>query len=181
MESLIVSRMRSHGIPGKSLADVHFDVTVHIRHGDKAAEMRLVPAVRYIEVCRGIRRFLGRNISVFLLTDDPDALSEFQTRSDFDLFWLHYDFRGDNVHAKWVEHGDQAGLIGVEGVVLGARSDFYVGTFASNYDRIILHTKAVRYGGSSGWYFEVGERKCVTVAHCALLREEFDWQEVWLR
>ena len=53
-------------------------ISMHIRHGDKASEMRLVPTLRYFEAAAALQHSMALALvqQGFVSTEDPDALIE---------------------------------------------------------------------------------------------------------
>ncbi len=56
----------------------HGSIAMHIRHGDKAKEMKLVPAKTYLAAAEDLmkKQPLSFSKTLFVLSDDDDALAE---------------------------------------------------------------------------------------------------------
>ena len=59
-------------------------VSVHVRHGDKASEMQLLPNDHYVEQAEEILRVqTGMQRILFLSTDDPNTVLHFKQLQDW--------------------------------------------------------------------------------------------------
>jgi hypothetical protein len=133
-----------------------FDVTVHIRHGDKYREMPLVEDRHYMNVVEMLRQLEGRNLSVFLATDDPISVSFFRNQSGVQL----YDIPRMG-YSNFMES-----IYYLSNLWALTRCKFTVGTYSSNVDRWLRGLMNVVSNTSSSLFFEVGWRPCLSVTHC---------------
>ena len=152
-------------VPRGQLARNSFDVSVHVRHGDKWDEMTLVDDHHYVNVVRLIRKILGRDVSVFLLTDDEFTVEAFHRVEGIQLFHLKYPYREYNYQETFRTLGTKAVLYALADIWIACHARRHVGTFQSNVDRAIVEVNAVQFAMASELYFEI-ERPCVSAAHC---------------
>jgi hypothetical protein len=175
-ESAITEIMKTAGLPFNALQQAHFDVSVHVRKGDKIIrEMGAISDEHFIRTCLLIRKLLGRNITVFLCTDDNNALEAMKTVPGIRLFWLNYEFRKDNSFRKLAKHGDRATVQALADFALAARSTYFVGLWNSNVERLIMELRGTVYNMASNWYLEMGKMKCVSWAHCRIVHSDFNY------
>jgi hypothetical protein len=133
-----------------------FDIAVHIRHGDKAREMQEVPTVHYANVVRLVRRLVGRNVSVFLATDDPSAVAFFQRLDGIEFYTIERPLGG--AYFSMVYY--------LADIWASAKSTYTIGTDLSNVDRWIRALIDVGVGRASNVFFEVTNRSCISTVHC---------------
>ena len=134
-------------------------ITVHIRWGDKVDEMKLVPISDYIHAIQKVlddRRRRRRNnnnndkktaaANIFLATEDPQALTEFQTLApaDWNIYVDQYytdmlpyrvsDYNGSPKMSKQL-HG-RTGLVALGSLLVAMEANDFILTTASNWSRL---------------------------------------------
>lgn len=127
-------------------------ITVHIRWGDKKAEMKLVPIDAYVDAVHAIIRKRGlddleHNASIYLATEDPRAVAEFQDAapSSWSIYVDPYfaemlpyrnpKYNGNPQVAK--ELAGRPGLIALGSLLVAMEADAFVLTTASNWSRLL--------------------------------------------
>ncbi|KAH0795518.1 Phosphatidylinositol 4-phosphate 5-kinase 4 [Histomonas meleagridis] len=163
-----------------------YDASVFIRRGHKYLEMKLVSSDKYrypLEILRKLKSD-GNNkkLSVFVNSDDPEALNEFLKFSDiYDISYYNctrpkgghdHFIVTDNKIALWESVSSFANLVELINV------DHIIGTIGSNWGRLILELNLQKYpNGSRFPYFEVGENPCITPSQCRMCNRKisFSW------
>jgi hypothetical protein len=127
-------------------------VTVHIRWGDKADEMTLVPPTNYVQAVQHIQRDRHRSVetaSVFLATEDPRAVYEFVRAAPagwtiyVDAYFqemLQHRKKGDMYNASPQMANDlkgRPGLVALGSLLVAMEANDFVVTTASNWSRLI--------------------------------------------
>ena len=126
-------------------------ITVHIRWGDKKAEMELVPIVDYMKAIHDIveARGTNQNVSIFLATEDPKAVKAFQEAAPkewtiyLDQYYrdlLPYRQKEDVYNQNPMtakETKGRAGLVALGSLLLSMEANDYVLTTSSNWSRLM--------------------------------------------
>lgn len=126
-------------------------ITVHIRWGDKVDEMKLLDISEYIRAVQTLarkRRDDDATVNVFLATEDPRAVSAFQSRAPdhwniyldayFDDFLSHR--RNDTYNGSPLMAQDlkgRPGLVALASLLVAMEANDFVLTTASNWSRLI--------------------------------------------
>lgn len=135
-------------------------ITVHIRWGDKADEMKLLPITDYVE---GVERILTQrrqseilplsstddddDVNIFLATEDPHALQEFleAAPSTWKIYIDQY-FREMLSHRRSSYNGSplmsqdlkgRPGLVALGSLLVAMEANDFVLTTASNWSRLM--------------------------------------------
>lgn len=141
-------------------------IGVHVRRGDKSAEVPLVPIERFTAAIQEMSSTLGTT-TVFLASDDASTHSALQTAlgSSYKIIEQPrlapeaYQLRGDAARAMQPPFGEEeeekSVLIDVAGLV---RSAGFIGTASSNIDRLVYFqrdtskpTVSLDEGGNDGF------------------------------
>jgi hypothetical protein len=129
-------------------------ITVHIRWGDKADEMTLLPVSDYIEAVERIL-YQRRNdnlqwsddVHIFLATEDPRALEEFQEAapSTWKIYIDQYfremtpyrraSYNGSPLMSQ--DLGGRPGLVALGSLLVAMEANDFVLTTASNWSRLM--------------------------------------------
>jgi hypothetical protein len=174
-ESAIREVIRHEGFPFADLAAASFDVSIHIRGGDKKSETQRADTKCYIASVDLIRRLLGRRVSVFLCTDVPSALEEFRRAKGIDLYFVNIPWRPHNSFLTLKPFGDRAGLMTVADIFLATKSRYFIGEWASNVDRLIVELRSTVMALASNPFLEQGKADCISTAHCEMLGRKFNY------
>jgi hypothetical protein len=134
----------------------HNLITVHIRWGDKADEMELIPITKYIDAVYEILEQRRRNridntagVHIFLSTEDPEALRQFQAAVPMD--WNIYI---DQYHIELLPHRREStiyngipqmarelsgrpGLIALGSLLVAMEANDFILTTSSNWSRLM--------------------------------------------
>lgn len=137
-------------------------ITVHIRWGDKKAEMYLLPIKHYINavnriVYRNIRRRNSHNwfdfdeeVHIYLSSEDPEAVRQFvdNAPSHWNIYFDQYYVEmlryrdavgsangGNSMIAKLL--GGRSGVIALGSLLVAMEAKYYVLTTGSNWSRLM--------------------------------------------
>jgi hypothetical protein len=129
-------------------------ITVHIRWGDKKAEMELLPVSDYIEAVEQILRQRSDenlqwsdDVSIFLATEDPRAFEEFEVAapSNWTIYVDQY-FREMEPHRIASYNGNplmsqnlggRPGLVALGSLLVAMEANDFVLTTGSNWSRLM--------------------------------------------
>jgi hypothetical protein len=153
-------------------------VSLHIRHGDKHVEMKLVPTEAYLEAAVRLVKMHPMALAprgIFMSTEDPEApvtatkmLGERPELSQWSLAW--YDVpRANSNGPEQLNQFDlprgQLTRIWILQILLALECDAWVGTRGSNWNRIIDELRCVWVPKCQNVFEEVGDfdrwEKCV--------------------
>lgn len=161
----------------------HHSISIHVRHGDKASEMNLVPFSSYISAATKVanenpsRGTVSKTI--FLSTEDPlvidemyniaatEIMSDTKGPTTSNLEWTFFYTAGiprrNGGPKEEVAPGEevQTTLMHLGELMLSLESGAWVGTRASNWCRLVDELAQVWVGGagaggSPGVFLEVG-------------------------
>jgi len=156
-------------------------VSMHIRHGDKGIEMKLVPTMDYVRAAEEVQYHLPVSFArrtAFLSTEDPGAIAEASTAYEagdvkgvgpyWTMFW--YDVPRNNIDGRTQLTAFASGSkkqmsrahltrIWWLQLLMALECDAWVGTRGSNWNRLIDELRCVWVGKCFNPYVEVGSRK----------------------
>jgi hypothetical protein len=139
-------------------------ITVHMRWGDKANEMALVPVQKYLDAVQHILSNRGRkHVHILLATEDPKALRAFQEAApvDWNVYvdayfheMLPHRIEAYNGSPKMSrELNGRPGLAALGSLLVAMEANDFVLTTASNWSRIMNELRIAvlesRYPGST--------------------------------
>ena len=153
-------------------------VSLHIRHGDKGIEMRLVPTEAYMEAAARLVKMHPMALAprgVFMSTEDPDApvaagrlLAEAPGFAHWSLAWYDVPRANSNGPEQLSQFDLPRGVLSriwLLQILLALECDAWVGTRGSNWNRIIDELRCVWVPKCQNVYEEVGDferwEKCV--------------------
>ena len=145
-----------------------YDISLHIRHGDKGSEMKLIDADVYKEAIK-ILTSLGmkKNYTVYVNADDQESVDIIHTLpydvASFNQSRSNYGYN-ENIKKKL------SGLESFANLYNQIRADHCVGTIGSNWNRLIYELKSTVGMKSDGFILEVGDTNCMSVSHCILAK-----------
>jgi hypothetical protein len=124
-------------------------ITVHIRWGDKAREMQLVPISDYIQAIEEVldqRKSNDKTANIFLATEDPQAVKEFQKLAPakwniyLDQYYtdmLPYRISEYNGSPKMsAQLNGRTGLVALGSLLVAMEANDFILTTASNWSRL---------------------------------------------
>jgi len=152
---LVFASYHKEGIPRDGRLVPPNLITVHVRWGDKKAEMRLVQMKEYIEAVKEIvnkrdQKSNGRDdesIHIFLATEDPEAVTAFheQAQPNWKIYVDQYfqdllehrnpEYNGNPKMTKELE--GSPGVIALGSLLLAMEANDFVLTTASNWSRLM--------------------------------------------
>ncbi len=131
-----------------------YDISSHIRHGDKGSEMKLIDADVYKEAIKIITSLgMKKNYTIYVNADDQESVDAIHSLScdvaSFNQGRYNYGV-SQNKNVKNV------GLISFANLYNQIRADHSVGTIGSNWNRLIYELKLTVGMKSDGFILEVG-------------------------
>lgn len=126
-------------------------ITVHIRWGDKKAEMNLVPIQEYVDAVQKLAsdsNLKGSEVNIFLATEDPQAVTQFQDAAQAHQWKVFVGTYFQDFHAERDQriHGNprmskkldgRPGLVAVASLLIALQANHFVLTTRSNWSRLI--------------------------------------------
>lgn len=152
----------------------HYDVSIHVRHGDKIVEMKLVYGKDCLGALKIIKMLLNKNkLNIFLSTDDQRIINWFVKNTNESI--TYFDFHLGNYN---FEQAHKLGSILVAQMLANMKhslfSTYVIGTISSNWNRLIIELRDTLAGYANNYYFEIGDHSCISVEHCKILKKRFD-------
>jgi hypothetical protein len=148
-------------------------VSIHIRHGDKSKEMKLVPTSRYLQAAEDLVEMnpFGYQRTAFMSTEDPSAIEEMVASSHSERWrWLWWDVPRINSNgpeqlvALNMKRGELTFIWWLQ-LFIALEADGWVGTRGSNWNRLIDELRCVWVPKCQNVFEEVGDferwEKCV--------------------
>lgn len=122
-------------------------ITVHVRWGDKADEMKLVPITEYIRAVKELAEDQSP-VHVYLSTTDPAAVYEFVSQSPnawnihvdayFQEYYKQQSFGKYNANPLLsLEHNGEPGFMALASLLVALEANAFVLTTASNWSRLL--------------------------------------------
>ena len=164
-------------IRNKSLVNPkdHYDVMIHVRHGDKYTEMKLINTEDYVYPLVIISKLLKRKLNVFVSSDDQKAIDYLINLDSNKYEFSYYNFKHHPNGYNNGKRGFDNSLQTFADLFESAKGNYMIGTFGSNVDRLILELR-LQYGGDMNLtFFDVSETLCVTCVQCRSLDMKFNF------
>jgi hypothetical protein len=148
-------------------------IAIHIRGGDKWREMTLIHATKYINAAIENIRNMPLSFSqrvVFTSADDPEklALAREQAEQENLTFAFTHLPRQDGGHSlsAWLQEGNKADRFygHLLQLLMSLEADSWIGTRASNWNRLIDELRCVWVDKCQNMFTEVGD-----------LFDEYNW------
>lgn len=149
-----------------------YDLAVHVRHGDKYKEMKLINAKNYFPAIQIYSKIFGKKldeINVFVSTEDPDVINWFINQSGCSVSYVKYARNNPNLRSM-VKMGDNLALISLANLRLSLRTNVRVDTMASNWNRLIFELMQTTTENAEAMVFEMGIMSSLTAEHYTLLK-----------
>jgi glycoprotein 6-alpha-L-fucosyltransferase/import inner membrane translocase subunit TIM50 len=140
-------------------------ISLHVRHGDKAVEMALIPFAKYLEASEKLATMQTLSLSktVFVSTEDPDVIAALQANGTHGWVGLYSDIPRLNIDGrKQMKLASNMGQLHLLQLLMALECDAWVGTRNSN------------------WAALIDELRCVWVAKCANPFVEVGLQKDWM-
>lgn len=150
-----------------------YDVSVHVRHGEKSSEMKLVYGDEIMKVIKVICKVLNKEkLNIFVSSEDPKVIEWFNEKSGHSI--TYFDFHLANFYPK--QYTKLASVLVPQMLANMKHSlfaNFVIGTIGSNWNRLLIELRMTTAGYANNYYFEVGDHVCLSVEHCKLLKKDF--------
>ncbi|OHT04002.1 hypothetical protein TRFO_28603 [Tritrichomonas foetus] len=149
-----------------------YDISIHVRHGDKHYEMPLINDANYLAPIKIIQRLLGREPTIFLSTEDHRTINFFlKHNNSYKISYYNYE-RANEGFIQLESRGSDISLISWANFVESTHCAFHIGTYGSNWNRLIFEIQRGEHAlnlesnkcvnNNLHWlpYFEVGDWAC---------------------
>ncbi|GJP48716.1 hypothetical protein CLOM_g7996 [Closterium sp. NIES-68] len=129
-------------------------VSMHVRQGDKAGEMRLISFPSFMFMANRLRRRIPHLKYVWLSTEMQSVVDQSQQYKDW--AFLYSTNPRQNGTTSIFEYEQNAGVAKLAGIslanlLISSQCDFYVGALGSNWNRLINELKATSGRVYSGY------------------------------
>jgi hypothetical protein len=124
-------------------------ITVHIRWGDKAREMRLVPVSNYMQAIQQVldrRKSNDKTVNILLATEDPKAVEEFRQLAppEWNIYLDQYytdmlPYRKSEYNGSpkmSAQLNGRTGLVALGSLLVAMEANDFILTTASNWSRL---------------------------------------------
>ena len=141
-------------------------IAMHIRGGDKWQEMTLVPPLRYTQAAIGIIRNAPLSLAIrriFVSADDEAAITETRRAAEeaqLSVIYSHIPRQvGGHSLQVWKQQGNTLAKTHTHllQLLMSLEADSWIGTRASNWNRLIDELRCVWVEKCQGLYTEVGD------------------------
>ena len=144
------------GIPKKIIG-------IHVRHGDKYKEMRLLSFSKYMSIAEDLRRKDPELTSIFLSTEDPSVIKE---ASEYSINVWKFYFT-NNIRSNEGSPREYALLIGTSllgeisfvNLFIQEQCSHWIGTDSSNWNRLINELRLTS-GKYNNTYVQINKQRC---------------------
>lgn len=129
---------------------------IWVRHGDKFKEMRLLNAEDYIPSYEIYKLLVGKNIPIYLSTDDGNVTKFYDSLNITKIYYLNFSRKNDNFSAN-MKRGDEMTLNFIADIKAALYCDAFSGTRSSNVVRLIDELRSTVGLSANSFYFENGD------------------------
>ena len=105
------------------------DLAIHIRHGDKASEMKLVPTMEYLNAIKIIQRLeKKKDINVLISTEDQSAVELLEKNAkDIKIYYFHHS-RTNGGYSAFLKNATYVCLISLLNLRECIKAKYFIGT-----------------------------------------------------
>ena len=130
----------------------HYDVSIHVRHGEKSSEMKLVYGDDIMSAIKVIMKLLNKNkLNIFLSSEDPKIIEWFNDNTNHSI--TYFDFQLENFYPK--QYTTLASVL-VPQMLANMKhslfSNFVIGTIGSNWNRLLIELRMTTAGYANNYY-----------------------------
>lgn len=151
----------------------HYDVSIHVRHGEKSSEMALVYGNDMMGAVNVIKTLKNKDrLNIFVSSEDPAIIEWFKRYSGHSI--TYFDFQLENFYPK--QYTSLASVLVPQMLANMKHSifaDYVIGTIGSNWHRLLIELRMTTAGKANNYYFEVGDHICLSVQHCLMTNRTF--------
>ncbi|KAK8798858.1 hypothetical protein WA158_007942 [Blastocystis sp. Blastoise] len=154
-----------------------YDVNIHIRSADKKNEMIIPSPLVFNYPINIIQKILNKNkLSIYINGDNDEDIKTVVQSSNNIFIYISKERR---------ENKDVYNIIKKEDIVVysflnlreSLKSSILIGTYESNWIRLMIELKLTIGYGSKSLFFEVGHGNCITYIDCHNTKNTFN--PVW--
>lgn len=131
---------------------------IWVRHGDKYKEMELLNANDYLASYEIFTLLVGKNIPIYLSTDDPNVTNYYDSLKKKKVYYLNF-YRNNDYFASNMKRGAEMTLNFIADIKAALYCDGFSGTRSSNVVRLIDELRSTIGLSANSFYFENGEIK----------------------
>jgi len=151
-------------------------INIHVRHGDKKYEMRLHELPDYmVALERMISSTPTIKPQVFLSSEDPKVIEDARAYSNITFYYTSEE-RKNQDFKDLISQGSSRFLLDLVNLNLALECDGHIGTFGSNWNRLIVELHST-IGYCAGCPYIGVDEQCSSVLECAIkgLQKDFKW------
>lgn len=152
----------------------HYDVSIHLRHGEKSSEMKLVDGAECMGIIKIIKKLLNKDrLNIFVSSEDRSVIDWFLRNTNESI--TYFNFQLENFFPE--QYTSLASVLVPQMLANMKHSIFatyVIGTIGSNWNRLLLELRYTNAGYANNYFFEVGNHPCVSLVHCNFLKKQFD-------
>lgn len=154
-----------------------YDVSIHIRNGDKFLEMKLVDTNNYIYPLEILYVLFKRKLSIFVSSDAQPAIDYFASLKNekFEISYFNYQRPNKGYYLKNLTNGFNNAVQSYSNLLESINSHYVIGTLQSNWNRLIIELRLQYQSNMEYPYFEVGDIHCITPYQCKKCRTDIDF------
>lgn len=146
----------------------HNDISIHVRLSDKGSEMKLISQYQYHEVLNIVKKYLGKkSLNLFVSSEIEGVISYFKNATGYKLSSMNYNRVSFSSIISL--HSTDMALISLANLKAAVEADITIGTWNSNWYRLIIELRNTVGYKSNHLNFEIGDRECISSPHCKLL------------
>ena len=153
-----------------------YDISLYIRHGDKYKEMKLVENQVYYNATKILVDVLGydtkKKRTIYVNGDEEQSIRIFSSFPSKIVSMSN--IQRNKKTFQDVRRAKNIAIITLADLYNQVRADHCVGTYGSNWNRLIYELKMTVGMKSDGYILEVGQDECFSFAHCKLTKKRFE-------
>ncbi|OHT00335.1 hypothetical protein TRFO_08003 [Tritrichomonas foetus] len=152
-----------------------YDFFLHVRHGDKAVEMKLIDTKNYLKPILMMQKLLQRNLSILVSSEDPSAINYFVENEHLfeSVSYFDYPRSNEGYMQNRGKYFDVA-MKSFANIRESQKAKMIIGTFGSNWNRLVFELHQTHLIDTPYPYFEVGCQACITQYQCRKKNQTYD-------
>lgn len=150
-----------------------YDLSIHVRHGDKASEMKLVYADSYNLLIKYMCLLTNTTQPTIYINSDDDRTLQSILSHPYPFVYMKDAYR-INGSAQRIKLLPNITLISFANLKHQLRAHHIIGTFGSNWNRLIFELHSTVGMKEDGYFLEAGHQPCMNPLHCHLVNKPFD-------
>ncbi|KAK8792063.1 hypothetical protein WA158_005440 [Blastocystis sp. Blastoise] len=144
----------------------HYDVDIHMRSGDKGKEMIIPTSLAYTYPLIIIQKILNKtNLNVYINGDSEEDIRNAEKSSNNNFIYIKDQPRKNEIIDKLIKQPHMT-IYSFQNLKESLKSSIHVGTFESNWNRLIFELKLTIGYGRESLFFETGHGNCISYIDC---------------